>query len=457
MTLLPSSSETGAGASEPGSARFPRHMREYLDEHHVNTSLLTALKQLLREQPARAIPRLAYAAPQLAQPMNNTDQSVRWCRREILIEQNPEDEGDGGASHGLQDPATPVASETILKAAEAAAESADEAHRREARVRQHKANRSEVIEDEDKSAVGDRVRRLNKSPPPDRPPSARPPKADRGATLASPRRVSAQASKGPEESVAAAVLSPAAAAACAGSHDTSSSSPSQEVATGFGVAEKAQRFVHELMDQPFVPEHTIATEEEMDAFLAKHQVDLTKLKAGPKSTAQLLREYHEGICALRENADGTVTRLQKVVEVSLLHYPGYDECGVEHVLIEAHRIEQDGHVRPLGHSRCGMELRSKILPQENWRSAARRAVVKAVIGLQDSDLKFDEKSMEQTMTPEESASYPGLQTEYIEVKVRSALVGSHACVFAPLLMRCATSADALLTRAAGQSDVGRRG
>lgn len=77
MTLLPSSSETGAGASEPGSARFPRHMREYLDEHHVNTSLLTALKQLLREQPARAIPRLAYAAPQLTRPMNNTDQSVR--------------------------------------------------------------------------------------------------------------------------------------------------------------------------------------------------------------------------------------------------------------------------------------------------------------------------------------------------------------------------------------------
>ena len=357
----------------------------------------------------------------------------------------------------MEDPASPVASKTILEAAEAAAESADEAHRRKARVRQHEANRSEVIEDEDKSAVGDRVRRLNKSPPPDRPPSARPPKADRGATLASPRRVSKQASKGPEESVAAAVLSPAAAAACAGSHDTSSSSPSQEVATGLGVAEKAQRFVHELMDQSFVPQREIATEEEMDAFLAERKVDLTKLKAGPRSTAQLLREYHEGICALRENADGTVTRLQKVVEVSLLHYPGYDEHGVEHVLIEAHRIEQDGHVRPLGHSRRGMELRSKILPHENWRSAARRAVVKAVIGLQDSDLKFDEESMVQTMTPEESASYPGLQTEYIEVKVRGALVGSHACVFAPLLMRCATSADALLTRAAGQSDVGRRG
>ncbi len=349
----------------------------------------------------------------------------------------------------MEDPASPVASKTILEAAEAAAESADEAHRRKARVRQHEANRSEVIEDEPAGA--------NKSPPPDRPPSARPPKADRGATLASPRRVSKQASKGPEESVAAAVLSPAAAAACAGSHDTSSSSPSQEVATGLGVAEKAQRFVHELMDQSFVPQREIATEEEMDAFLAERKVDLTKLKAGPRSTAQLLREYHEGICALRENADGTVTRLQKVVEVSLLHYPGYDEHGVEHVLIEAHRIEQDGHVRPLGHSRRGMELRSKILPQENWRSAARRAVVKAVIGLQDSDLKFDEESMVQTMTPEESASYPGLQTEYIEVKVRGALVGSHACVFAPLLMPCATSADALLTRAAGQSDVGRRG
>ena len=48
----------------------------------------------------------------------------------------------------MEDPASPVASETILKAAEAAAESADEAHRREARVRQDEANRSEVIEDE---------------------------------------------------------------------------------------------------------------------------------------------------------------------------------------------------------------------------------------------------------------------------------------------------------------------
>lgn len=122
-----------------------------------------------------------------------------------------------------------------------------------------------------------------------------------------------------------------------------------------------------------------------------------------KTVGHLLEEVNAGETVLEER-DGTLLRQVDVAMVDVFYHP---EGGDSLYLREDRQVFNDGRERP---RTLDSSLGEKRHPDETFEEAAERGV-RTELGIPAEDLEFTPKGVT-TRGPEESPSYPGLQTLY---------------------------------------------
>lgn len=156
---------------------------------------------------------------------------------------------------------------------------------------------------------------------------------------------------------------------------------------------------------------------ELSAWLERNGINTALYGQGTARTiADLFEEVANAESVLTVHGSGTSSRALRMVNVLNL----YIKNSAGQVLIEAGQRLPDGRLR-----QRGLPLSEKMIGQEDWQTAAVRAVSEELATALPQDwrqqLIIEEASYHSLVEMQESTSYPGLLTQYTCHKVTAQL------------------------------------